>query len=346
MDHPLVCICVPCFNAAATISETLATIRNQSYPNIEIHIFDNASTDKTVECIENIDDERISLHLAESTDSAESNFTRCLNLGRGDYTAIFHADDLYDESIIEKEVQLLEKNIDTSGVLTFATLINDQGLTGKTHLAPASLNMQCGDAKVFDVVSLFKAVLESGNFLFCPSAMMRTSVCVAEINEWRGNQFKSSADLDVWLRFAAYNHIALINEPLLFYRISEGQHTAVYRKKRMVRDDLFLVLDYWLKKENIKLAMTRLDRDNYHKLQHYDTLGCILNAIRDDEIPLAKNLLANEKKISFVRELMQISSARNVKFFILSCLLKLMLLPVFGCPIRFMFLKCLEKVRL
>jgi len=346
MNQPLVCICVPCFNAESTIAETLETLQAQTYTNIEIHIFDNASTDKTIEIVSAIVDDRIQMHQAESTGNAESNFTRCLNLGRGDYTTIFHADDLYAPDIIEKEVQFLEKNEGVAGALTFATQINELGSLGKTYLAPKSLNMKEGEARLFDVVAIFKAVLENDNFLFCPSAMIRTRVCVEYIKAWRGEEFKSSADLDVWLRLAAYNHIALLNAPLLFYRISDTQWTAGYRKKRKIRSDIFLVLDYWLKNDGIKQSMANVDMINYQKLQRYDALACMLNAVRDNEISLAKDIWMREGSFSVARELMQIKSSRDMKFFMLSSGLKLMLLPVIGWILRPVFLKYLGKVRL
>jgi glycosyltransferase involved in cell wall biosynthesis len=347
MENPLVCICIPCFNADKTIVETLGTLRDQTYLNIEIHVFDNASTDTTVECVKQIEDKRIQIHLADGAGGdAESNFTRCLNLGRGDYTAIFHADDLYDPRIIEKEVTLLEANKDTSAVLTFATLIDDKGRRGKTYLAPEQLNIQAGGAHVFDAVNLVKAVLESDNFLFCPSAMIRTKVCVEKIKAWRGELFRSSADLDVWLRLAAYNHIAVVNEPLLFYRVSENQWTAHYRKRRKTRADIFLVLDYWLKKDEIKQSVTKVDLRNYQKLLRHDALGCMLNAMRGGEITLAQKIWTDEHSFSVVGELFQMRTIRDVKFLMLSNTLKLMLLPVVGKVLRAMLLGPLGKVRL
>ena len=347
MRNPLVCICIPCFNADKTIAETLGTLGKQTYQNIEIHVFDNASTDATVECVKKIADKRILVHLADgSGGDAESNFTRCLNLGRGEYTAIFHADDLYDPSMIEKEVTLLEANKDISGVLTFATQIDDKGRCGKTYLAPAQLNIKAGDSKDFDATSLFKAVLRSDNFLFCPSAMIRTKVCVEEIKVWRGEQFGSSADLDVWLRLATYNRIALINEPLLFYRVSGNQGTALYRKKRKTRADMFLVLDYWLKKDEIKQSVTKVDLCNYQKLLRHDALGCMLNAMRDGEIELAQKILSDEGSFSLAGEMFQTSNLRDLKFFMLSIALKLMLLPVIGKALRPIFLRQLSKLRL
>lgn len=345
MVQPLVCICVPSFNAQDSIIETMDTIRSQTYSNIEIHIFDNASNDKTVAIIKAIADERIYIHQAESTGTAESNFTRCLNLGRGDYTAIFHADDLYAPNIIEKEVELLEKNRDTSGILTFATQIDEQGREGQTYLAPRSLNVKRGEIKLLDAVSLFKAVLENDNFLFCPSAMIRTRVCIEELKEWKGTQFKSSADLDVWLRLAAYDQVALLNEPLLFYRVGENQYTAEYRKKRKVRADIFLVLDYWLKKDKIKKSITDVDMLNYLKLQRYDALGRMLNAVRANENLLAKDIWLKEKSFSIVTEFLQIRTARDLKFYMLSISLRLMLLPLIGCVLSPMFLRYLGRVR-
>ena len=208
------------------------------------------------------------------------------------------------------------------------------------------MNIQAGDSETFDAVSLFKAVLESNNFLFCPSAMIRTRVCVDEIKVWKGEEFRSSADLDIWLRLAAYNKIGLINEPLLFYRISESQWTATYRKQWTTRADIFLVLDDWLKKEEIKELMVKVDLCNYQKLLRHDALGCRLNAMRDGDIKLAKDILKNIDSLTVVGELLQMRTLRDMKFFILSTALKLMLLPVIGKPLRFKFLGQLGKIRL
>lgn len=346
MSQPLVCVCIPCYNAEKTIVETLESIQKQTYVNFEIHVFDNASTDKTVEKVEAIDDKRICLHIANETGSAESNFTRCLNLGRGDYTAIYHADDLYAPTIIEKEVQFLEGNKSAQGALTFATQIDARGEQLKTYLAPKSLGVAVGEARVYGIEALLKSVLENDNFLFCPSAMIRTHVCVNDIKCWKGDLFKSSADLDVWFRLADLGGIALLNEPLLFYRISNEQWTATYRKKKKVRADTFLVLDAWLNKENIKQSIEKKDIVHYQKLQRYDMLGCMLNAVRDNEIDLARNIWAQEPSFSIIKELLQVESRRDLKFFALSHGLKLMLVPVVGQALRCVFLKYLDKVRL
>ena len=346
MSPPLVCICVPCYNAEQTIAETLESILNQTYSNIEIHIFDNASTDNTVEVVKAIADDRIYFHLAESTGTAESNFTRCLNLGRGRYTAVFHADDLYDPEIIEKEVSLLESHDDIAAVLSFAKQIDVSGTVIKTSLAPSSLGIQKGQACTMDLLKLLRAVLENGNFLFCPSAMIRTKVCIDEIKTWRGDAFKSSADLDLWLRLAACSSLGLLNEPLLYYRISDTQFTADYSKKRIGRADMLLVIDHWLEEKSVKGSISEKDMDKYRRLQSRDAYGRILNALRGDNIRLAKEICHRESVLSMAEELLQIRAVKDMKFFLLSSAIKLMLLPVIGPGFKAILLDRLDKVRL
>lgn len=52
IQQPLVCICIPNYNNEKTIAETLDSLLNQTYKNIIIKVFDNASIDKSRQIIE------------------------------------------------------------------------------------------------------------------------------------------------------------------------------------------------------------------------------------------------------------------------------------------------------
>ena len=121
---PMVCICIPTYNAAATIRETLTSILAQTYTNLVIHVSDNASTDKTLEIVESMADSRIHIHRHENNIGAEGNFTRCIQLATGKYTAIFHADDLYGADMVAKQVAFLESHPDAGAVFTEAEMID------------------------------------------------------------------------------------------------------------------------------------------------------------------------------------------------------------------------------
>jgi len=342
---PLVCICIPTYNAAKTIQETLESILSQTYSNMIIHISDNASTDDTLKIVGMFDDPRLHIHAHAENVGGEGNFTRCLQMAEGEYTAIYHADDLYVSTIVEKQVDFLEKSKMASGVLTFATQIDSRGHRLKTYLAPKSLDLNVGKAKSYSAVALLKAVLEHDNFLFCPSAMIRTSVCLDKIKVWNGKVFKSSADLDVWLRLAASGGLGLINEPLLLYRISDAQWTSDYRKNRKTKADIFLVLDYWMKDAAIVNKLSQNDKNHYLNLLRNDILGRILNMIRNDNIATAR-LIMHKDIHSDLAQIRQLKPVKNMKYFVLECLLRLMLMPVLGIVFRGFGLRFLKNVRL
>ena len=52
-DKPLVSICAANYNNELYVLETLESIKNQTYHNIELIIVDDCSTDKSPEIIEN-----------------------------------------------------------------------------------------------------------------------------------------------------------------------------------------------------------------------------------------------------------------------------------------------------
>lgn len=52
MKHPKVCVVVPCYNEEKTIGNCLSALKNQTYPNYEILVIDDASTDSTPQIVE------------------------------------------------------------------------------------------------------------------------------------------------------------------------------------------------------------------------------------------------------------------------------------------------------
>jgi glycosyltransferase involved in cell wall biosynthesis len=270
---PLVSICIPTFNAALTIRETLVSILEQTYVNLVVHVSDNASSDDTLKIIEDIEDPRLVIHRHEINIGGEGNLNRCIQYDEGKYTAIFHADDVYEPEMVKTQVNYLEKNDHVGAVFTEAKTIDSNGriigLIGRSF-------RNNGNIDLYDFKTLFKTILRRGNFIVCPSAMFRTDLLKNEIERWRGELFKSSADLDVWLRVATSSYVAFLKKPLMRYRIHDKQISNRVRL-RTTQADFLLFMNFYLENLNFYKELTKKDRLNYLMLLKNDMLWRSIN---------------------------------------------------------------------
>jgi len=284
---PLVCICIPTFNAATTIRETLLSIFDQTYGNLAIHISDNASTDETLKVIEAMADFRVTIHRNAENIGGEGNFNRCIQLAEGKYTAIFHADDVYEPDMVAKQVEFLEAHPEAGAVFTEASLIDDVGhKIGGIHL-PQGIVSKNG---LYDFATMFKAVLRHSNFFICPSFMVRTQVYQQEIIIWRGELFGSGADLDVWLRILQNHLLGHLPEQLIQYRISDNQFSARVRLETNP-GIIFKIIDHYLEQDRVKEMLNATDLLNYKWLERRDRVGRAINLFLMDRSQEAGRLL-------------------------------------------------------
>lgn len=123
MKKPLVSVLICVYNAEKFIKETLLSVLNQSYRNIEVLILDNASIDKSIKIIEGLAHSKeplltASVKLGSSTRLIQSKknigpyegLNLLLNEAKGEYIAINDHDDIWHPQKIEKQITFLEKN--------------------------------------------------------------------------------------------------------------------------------------------------------------------------------------------------------------------------------------------
>lgn len=115
IDHStLVSVIIPNYNYAHLIIETLESVKNQSYSNLECIIVDDGSTDNSVEVISEYikGDGRFKL-LAKKNGGLSSTRNEGLKLAKGDIIAFLDSDDLWLENKLENQLKVLQdKNSD------------------------------------------------------------------------------------------------------------------------------------------------------------------------------------------------------------------------------------------
>lgn len=126
---PLVSAVFPVFNEEEFIDEAINSIINQNYPNLEIIICDNASTDNTGRICEKYAtiDSRISYFRHKNNIGAVKNFSFALSKAKGKYFMWAAGHDLWSSNLIPQCVQLLEKFPNTTTAFGTPIWINREG---------------------------------------------------------------------------------------------------------------------------------------------------------------------------------------------------------------------------
>ena len=97
------------FNAADTISRTLASVRDQTYTNIEHVVIDGNSTDETLSIIKSY--KHVNQFISETDNGMYNALNKGIKLASGDYVGILNADDiLHSNDVIETLVHHIKES--------------------------------------------------------------------------------------------------------------------------------------------------------------------------------------------------------------------------------------------
>jgi len=97
-------VCIPVYNGAETIRETINSVLSQTYKSFELLIVDNASKDNTVKIIKSINDPRIVLFINKENIGCGGNLEACKRKAKGDILFYLSADDIAEIHALEKVV--------------------------------------------------------------------------------------------------------------------------------------------------------------------------------------------------------------------------------------------------
>lgn len=120
-NNPLVTVVTPVYNGEKFIEQTILSVINQTYTNIQYIIIDGQSSDNTIKIINKFLN-KIDHFSSEKDKGMYDALDKGFKLGRGKYFAWINADDFYFTDAIEKSVNYMEK-INLSGLLVIHLLL-------------------------------------------------------------------------------------------------------------------------------------------------------------------------------------------------------------------------------
>jgi len=212
-DFPLVSIVVPVFEAERHVRESLDSILGQTYPNLEVLVMDDASTDGSAEVAAGFDDPRLQLHRNERNLGQFANVNTGIRLARGELIAIHHADDVYERDLLAEQVRYLEAVPEAGAVFALDSFIGPAGAVfGRVEL-PAEFR----DGRLLRYPEILNGVLRYGNTL------LRANSSLVRRDAYRAvglfdDAYDLRADLEMWLRISRSYPIAIVDHHLVRYR--------------------------------------------------------------------------------------------------------------------------------
>jgi glycosyltransferase involved in cell wall biosynthesis len=125
---PLVSIAIPTYNRADSyLPQALESALNQTYPNLEVIVSDNCSTDRTKAFVTGIADPRLRYFRHDSNIGATGNFNFCAEQAKGKYILLLHDDDMIDNDFVESCIEAADGSSEVGIIRTGVRLIDSQG---------------------------------------------------------------------------------------------------------------------------------------------------------------------------------------------------------------------------
>lgn len=204
---PLISVVIPAYNAEKTILETLQSVCNQTFTDIEIIIINDGSKDNTVEVSQQIKDDRIRI-ISYPNGGLPTARNRGISQSQGEYISFIDADDLWSPDKLASQLAALEANPHAGAAYSWTMVMEADG--SKTY----------STLPIYFQGNVYPDLLVQ-NFIASGSNIMVRRQAILETGDFEPS-LKSAEDWDYWLRLAKKWEFVLVPKPQIYYRKSEG----------------------------------------------------------------------------------------------------------------------------
>lgn len=223
MADPIVTVCIPTYNRASLLKETIESVLLQTFHDFTLLIVDNASEDATEAVVGSFDDSRINYVRNAQNIGLRGNWNRCLTLARGQYISILPDDDLMMPENLEAKIGVLNSHAQVGLVHSKFHAIDGAG-----KIIRYNTNWGHGPDRESDAIEsgqdVLKEMLLTCNLINVPTIIFRRA-CYEKLGGFT-DRLSLTLDWEYWMRIAVYYDIAFLASPLIKWRIHSGSATS------------------------------------------------------------------------------------------------------------------------
>lgn len=199
---PKVTVVTGYYNRKDVLRPTITSILSQTFRDLELIVFDDASTDGSGEALSalaaELNDPRLKIRIHETNLGFTQGMVDAIADSSSDYIAVQGSGDISLPERIEKQVAVLDERPDVGAVGCWYTNV----VEGSEIRRPRQPN---AEGKTFET-------LVSGNVYSHGEVMFRRSI-YEQVGGYRP-AFKNCQDFDLWLRMVKVSKLATVTENL------------------------------------------------------------------------------------------------------------------------------------
>lgn len=217
---------MPAYNARPYIEESIWSVLNQDYSNIELIVVDDGSKDGTPEAAEQFGSRVTVLRQKNAGPAAARN--RGIAAASGEFIAFLDADDVWLPGKVTMQVKYLQDYPEV-GVVFGRFLRWESQLDGAFSEPPTPTYLNTSMTLVPEHSGWIYKALLFDNVVHIITAMIRRSVIdqVGTLDE----SLPTGEDYDFWLRVSRKFRMAKLDRTLAYYRMHGASITKVPRKE-------------------------------------------------------------------------------------------------------------------
>ncbi len=246
---PRVSVPIPVFNGAEWIGRAVRSALEQTHDDLEVVVFDNDSTDATVDIVRSFADERVRLYVNPVNIGFVRNQNRALAHSRGEFVKFLHADDALLPTCIARMLELFDRGEDVAMVFARRHIeLTDEANPDLRRWRRTYAHLERGFSRLGelnegkDLFAQWLAADVFGNWIGEPTSVMLCRSCLARTGLF-SPAVRVINDVDLWMHAMCCGRVGFIDEELSVYRAGLANLTSGLTAKQRDWLDLLWVLE-------------------------------------------------------------------------------------------------------
>jgi len=221
MSHTRISVVTSCFNAAPWVEDTIRSVLQQRYSELQYIFIDGASKDDTLAIARRYEDE-LAILRSEADDGQYHGIQKGMALADGEVMAWLNGDDIYCPWTLSVVDEVFAQFPEVDWIVGTPSFMN-----GRSQCVRVSGNSGSAYPREYIRQGWFRP--ELAGYLQQESMFWRRSLW--ERCGGLNLSLRLAADFDLWRRFAEYADLVSVNVPLAMFRQHAEQRSSLGQQR-------------------------------------------------------------------------------------------------------------------